>query len=361
MNRLTNRDLDSLFRAIGELYHHPNFKTLPELVVSLLAQLLPCEISSYNEVDRLNGQLRAVHNSDPCAAAHFPAYMAYAHEHPIPEHVAKSGDLSAHKLSDFVSTPVFEKTALYNEFYHHFGIHHQIAYFPAASKKLDLALFLFRGKRDFSERDRQVLNHIGPHVAQALRNRDRLKALYDQMEAQADCIRHFRLGVVLLIEESVLWMNELAQQWFDAFFPDWPGKSRQLPPLVRNWLKQLVRTTREKVLANPQKPLIVNKVSRRLAIQYSPGTDGKTTLLLTEETFFISPADFKYMGLTPRECEVFYWVCEGKNNPEIGILLGVSPNTIRKHVEHILAKLGVETRGAAMRRVRDLRNERFRP
>jgi DNA-binding CsgD family transcriptional regulator len=52
-------------------------------------------------------------------------------------------------------------------------------------------------------------------------------------------------------------------------------------------------------------------------------------------------------GLTLRESEVLYWVAKGKTNRDIGDILGTSPRTITKHMEHILPKLGVETRTAA--------------
>ena len=53
------------------------------------------------------------------------------------------------------------------------------------------------------------------------------------------------------------------------------------------------------------------------------------------------------LGLTGREVEVLGWIREGKSNPEIGIILGISPRTVQKHVEHLLGKLGAETRHAA--------------
>lgn len=51
--------------------------------------------------------------------------------------------------------------------------------------------------------------------------------------------------------------------------------------------------------------------------------------------------------LTPREQEVLHWVSQGKRNGEIAIILSCSPRTVEKHLEHILAKRGVETRTAA--------------
>ncbi len=52
--------------------------------------------------------------------------------------------------------------------------------------------------------------------------------------------------------------------------------------------------------------------------------------------------------LTHREMEILHWVREGKRNAEIGIILSVSHHTIRKHLENIFGKLGVETRAGAV-------------
>lgn len=55
-------------------------------------------------------------------------------------------------------------------------------------------------------------------------------------------------------------------------------------------------------------------------------------------------------SLTPREGEVLRWVARGKTDREIAALLGVSPRTVNKHLEHVYIKLGVETRTAAVMR-----------
>src|SRR6185436_13592589 len=62
---------------------------------------------------------------------------------------------------------------------------------------------------------------------------------------------------------------------------------------------------------------------------------------------FSSAGPLEALGLSPREAEVLLWIAQGKNNEEIGIILGISRNTIKKHVLHLLEKLGVESRNAA--------------
>jgi DNA-binding CsgD family transcriptional regulator len=62
--------------------------------------------------------------------------------------------------------------------------------------------------------------------------------------------------------------------------------------------------------------------------------------------------------LTAREAEVMYWVVKGKINRDIADIVGASPATVKKHLERVFAKLGVETRtaaaGMALSRIRQL-------
>lgn len=64
------------------------------------------------------------------------------------------------------------------------------------------------------------------------------------------------------------------------------------------------------------------------------------------------PPDQAPPGLTAREGEVMHWLSRGKTDAEIAALLSISPRTVHKHLEHIYVKLGVETRTAAVMRVR---------
>ena len=62
---------------------------------------------------------------------------------------------------------------------------------------------------------------------------------------------------------------------------------------------------------------------------------------------FSSAVPLEGLGLSPREAQVLLWIAQGKTNEEIGIILSASRHTIKKHVAHLLEKLGVESRNAA--------------
>jgi DNA-binding CsgD family transcriptional regulator len=54
--------------------------------------------------------------------------------------------------------------------------------------------------------------------------------------------------------------------------------------------------------------------------------------------------------LTRREAEILGLIADGQTSREIAAILVVSPHTVRKHIEHILEKLDVRTRSAAVAR-----------
>jgi DNA-binding NarL/FixJ family response regulator len=51
--------------------------------------------------------------------------------------------------------------------------------------------------------------------------------------------------------------------------------------------------------------------------------------------------------LTPRQMQVYEYLCSGKTNKEIGAMLKLSDNTVRTHVSAILEVLGVNNRTEA--------------
>ena len=75
---------------------------------------------------------------------------------------------------------------------------------------------------------------------------------------------------------------------------------------------------------------------------------GETMLLLSVDAPGATPVmRTPPTPLTPRETEVLSWIAKGKTNRDIAEILGMSPRTVNKHLEHIFEKLGVETRTAA--------------
>lgn len=62
---------------------------------------------------------------------------------------------------------------------------------------------------------------------------------------------------------------------------------------------------------------------------------------------FSSAEPLRALGLTEREAEVLLWVAQGKSNAEIATILGAAENTVKKHLQNLFEKLGIESRNTA--------------
>ena len=62
---------------------------------------------------------------------------------------------------------------------------------------------------------------------------------------------------------------------------------------------------------------------------------------------FSSAAPLEQLGLSRREAEILLWVAQGKTNLEIANILNIAQATVKKHLEKIYPKLGVDCRNAA--------------
>lgn len=64
--------------------------------------------------------------------------------------------------------------------------------------------------------------------------------------------------------------------------------------------------------------------------------------------------------LTPREAEVLLWVARGKTNAEISVILRISQETVKAHIENARIKLGAsnKTQAVALAIAREILNAR---
>ena len=76
---------------------------------------------------------------------------------------------------------------------------------------------------------------------------------------------------------------------------------------------------------------------------------------------FSSAEPLRKLGLTPRAAEALLWLAQGKTNSDIATILGITESTVKKYVQEMFDKLGVETRGAATVRALEVLNAPPRP
>lgn len=117
-----------------------------------------------------------------------------------------------------------------------------------------------------------------------------------------------------------------------------------LPPA---WSRELDR----RIAGLGPSPIWYNRGGRRVSVHVAPirPTPDEYSVGFLEHPADADPAArLRTLGLTPREADVLHWVAEGKTNAEAGIILGISALTVKKHLENIFHRLGVENRTSAV-------------
>jgi DNA-binding NarL/FixJ family response regulator len=144
-------------------------------------------------------------------------------------------------------------------------------------------------------------------------------------------------GVLVIDAKArVAWRSPQAATWLRDLFP---ASIEGLPPDWLAWLAAGKSSEHSSTGANGQVLLLRN---------LGPVGLGEQMLLLQRRAEPSAAANrLSTAALTPREAEVLSWVAKGKTNRDVGEILGMSPRTVNKHLEHVFEKLGVETRAAA--------------
>lgn len=139
----------------------------------------------------------------------------------------------------------------------------------------------------------------------------------------------------------VRWLSPSARDWLQPCLDAQGG----LPEAVVAWLQgegEAAQSERLRLVAG----------DAHLSLTRLAGEGPDLTLLLRRHASVPEPqALAQAFGLTTREAEVLHWVVLGKTNRDVGDILGMSPRTVDKHLQHVFAKLNVETRTAAASQV----------
>ena len=181
---------------------------------------------------------------------------------------------------------------------------------------------------------KEVLARIVTHVQGARLARQARNAL--------DAFGHATM-VVRTSDGRVVWQTPLAR----SFLRDYLGcEEPVVPQAVLAWVR--AQSASQETRREPA-TMSVAQAARRLVLALHEQTGDDEWLLVMREVSDASAIEalthsFK---LTAKEGEVLYWVVKGKTNRDIADILGSSPATVKKHLEHVFEKLGVETRTAA--------------
>jgi DNA-binding NarL/FixJ family response regulator len=182
-------------------------------------------------------------------------------------------------------------------------------------------------------RQSEVLARIRAHLRNA--------RLTDQARSALDAFGHAVLAVTPH-EGRIVWQTPLARQWLQTYFAASGGADT--PPALAAWLAAAAGAPG----AAPHSLTVQRGATRLVLSAVDLASSEQWMVLLREES---DAAQLQALAtlfkLTQRESEVLHWVIKGKTNRDIGEILGTSPRTVNKHLEHVFVKLGVETRTAA--------------
>jgi DNA-binding CsgD family transcriptional regulator len=324
---LARGDAERLLRFVADAEELVGDEPFGPSVLEELGKLVHADNVTYCEQDRVRQRIRyeAVRHGDE-GRDRIVSYWDIAVEHPVCAY-HDTGDVRALKLSDFLTLKELRRTHIYAVWFHPAGVQHELDV-AIPSPPWHTKTFLFaRERRDFTERDRLVLDLLQPHFGRLWRGaqtRRQLRAARAGLEwASGENPR----GVILLAPDgSVEFASPPARRLMREYFGG--ADKPELPLPLAQWLES-------------GSPTLARRLDdRRLTVERS------TDALLLKETR-------DELGLTPRERQILAWVARGKTNPEIAQILWVAPSTVRKHLENVYAKLGVHTRTAAAAFVRE--------
>ena len=200
---------------------------------------------------------------------------------------------------------------------------------------------------------REVMARIGAHVRNAHcaphGQRQQVQAR-NALDAFGYATITFRAS-----DAAMLWQTPLARQWLSQHFADEVGPHAQLTPAaVARWLAHAIQVAQTLVhsadgpVAEPPR-LNLRQGEWLIGFRLHQQIDDDEWLVVMQASSEDSVLHqlSQALNLTLREAEVLYWVTKGKINRDIADIVGASPATVKKHLERIHAKLGVETRTAA--------------
>lgn len=173
-----------------------------------------------------------------------------------------------------------------------------------------------------------------------LRNARMMSVAMNAMDAVANAV------VVLDPAGRVTWKTAKARLWLAEYFGG-RDDAPDLPDALRTWIDDRLP---HKPAGADEPAFTIATATGELRVRLTVSRKaGEYVLLMDERALRADPSTTlgSAYHLTTRELEVLLWLAKGKTNRDISDILGMSPRTVNKHLEHVYVKLGVETRAAA--------------
>jgi DNA-binding CsgD family transcriptional regulator len=345
--RIVDSDARRLLDCLRMLYQCDDLRTFRTRLIHALRGLVQCEFVSFAEIDPT---VRVAHGfADP--AIPFDSWAALGRhvlEHPIARHYRHTRDLTAFRLSDFVTLRQLRSGALYSEVLKPIGVDRQIAFGFELHPPRVVGIAYSRRGRDFSEQERLLLNLLRPHAAEAYRAADAHALLWTGIATRRREGSPSRATAFVHPGDRLEIVHERALRSSERDFGAVRGRVVLPEPLNRRLLHHSAKPKPSGSHVDcPTAPPRLRQEEDDVVIEIATGRSDPPCTLIVHERMTRQHTSAGTLGLTSREREVLTWVANGKTNAETATILKVSGRTVQKHLEHIFDKLGVDNRTAA--------------
>jgi DNA-binding CsgD family transcriptional regulator len=321
-------------------------ETFHARLISAIPKVVPAEITTYHEMNSVKATSKNwAEPPEFGTTAWAQIWEQYMAEHPVLTYNLQTRDTRACKISDFLSHSQFHRLGLSNEFFRPMGVEDVMPFALSGFPSLVIGVGLHRSRQNFSERERRLLNLLRPHLIQAHQNAEAVTRMRQESQQARHGAEHVDRGVIILTREGRVQTTTIrARHWIAEYCGSCSGLSDSLPESLQRWVQhQLSHLYENSEVPAPPEPLVIEREDCRLVIRLL--CDGEQNLLLVEEhRTRLSPASFSSLRVSPREAEVLLWLTQGRSNHDIGVILGMSERTVKRHLEHIYTKLGVWNR-----------------
>jgi DNA-binding CsgD family transcriptional regulator len=353
LSPLTARDLRRAMAAVQALaaddadcvsFVRRALDELPRIVSSDLTTLSLCDLAA-------GTRTVVVRDGESLPERECAAFDRHFREHPLVRFHGSHPAGPTQRISDCVDGRRFRDSPVFSEYYRRIGISFVMA-LPLRTDEANVISIVFnRSRSDFTDRERAVLDALRHPLAALYRN----LVAREEAGARLACLEELAVGEgwqVMKVEvdgriaEITPPAMRLLQRFFDGGVR---GRRPELPPALAGWLRRSRNWGLDHLASRDGDAFVIARDGTRLTVHFVPGAGGARGgyVLMKEERDEVRPLDLAALPLTAREREVLALVAGGKTNAEIGLILSISARTVQKHLEHVFAKIGVETRTAA--------------
>lgn len=312
-------------------------------MLELLNELVPVDSSAINYF-RPPDHLTAVGFPEGAFTDEQVALVGrYGHQSPYGAYYLATQDASWKMTTDFMPVEEFHKLDLHRMALKRLGINYDMAGFLVAMDDTAHVITLHRTHHGFTEREREILNTLHPHLVSSYINAIAYSRAHNSM-AQIKAVIETAPGAYGYFDNKgrMAWLQEKAKALLREFFNGETMHEEFIPRRVQDLVMESARE------GSAPKQLTQVRQGEILVACLGASPVGGLVMRLERKPGSPLPRFRPLPQFSMRKNEVLQWMVEGKRNAEIASILNLSPRTVEKHVSEILAALGAENRATAI-------------